>query len=80
VQPYGELVSGRQWQTVTNGQKITNLGNHFSLPLLKVTGSSNITITYNSKTMKFTNVAKTFIVDSELEDCYGEAGENLNNY
>lgn len=80
VQPFAELKSGRNWATIVNGQKIINLGNYESKPLIKVTGSGNITISYNSKTINFRNVSKPFIIDVDLEDVYGENGENLNNY
>ena len=69
-----------EWITVTSGQKIINLGNYESKPLIKVVGSGTINISYNSKTMKFTNVTKHFIIDTELEDIYNEDGENLNRF
>lgn len=80
VQPFAELIEGRKWITISNNKKLINLGNYESKPLIKIFGTGSITITYNSKTMKFTNVKKTFIIDTELEDVYGIDGENLNNY
>lgn len=80
VQPFGELIKGMEWATVTSGQKVVNLGNYESKPLIKVTGSGTININYNYKNMKFINVNKTFIIDTELEDVYGEDGENLNRF
>lgn len=80
VQPFGELIEGRKWRTIVNKQLLINLGNYESKPLIKVSGTGTITVTYNSKVMKFINVKKTFIIDVELEDVYGASGENLNSY
>ena len=80
IQPFSELISGRNWINISSEQTLKNLGNYESKPLIKVTATGSVIITYNSKSMKFSKVEKPFIIDCELEDVYSEDGENLNNY
>lgn len=80
--PLSYLKSGREYITVNNGQKVTNLGNYKALPKYKVTPSSqNCSITINGVLMSFENATKPFIVDCDLDDVYGVSDlENLNYF
>lgn len=82
VQPFSYLASGREWITVNNNFKIINQGNYSCKPLYKITGSGSCSLTINNKVMNFSKVNKSFIVDTELEDCYGAENnnDNLNNF
>lgn len=81
VEPFATLESGLSYVTVPKGGKLTNLGNYESKPLIKAVGGTGIvSITINGKTMDFKEVSSTFFIDMELEDIYGENGENLNLY
>lgn len=81
VEPFSYLSEGKVAINVPNNTTITNLGNYESKPLIKVLNpTANVVITINGKQMKFTKVAKTFIIDVDMEDVYGETGENLNAY
>lgn len=82
VQPFSYLASGREWITVNNNSKIINQGNYKCNPIFKVTGSGSCTIVINNQEMKFSKVNKNFILDTELEDCYGleNNNDNLNSF
>lgn len=81
VQPISYLKNGSNFISVGRGTKLNNLGNYYSKPIFKVDNPSSVVeITVNGSKMKFTNVNKAFIVDCELEDVYGEKGENLNSF
>ncbi|MGL5068457.1 MAG: phage distal tail protein [Sarcina sp.] len=81
IQPFAHLKSGKEWLMLSNNFKLINQGNYKSKPLFKVTGSGSCTISINNKEMKFSNVNREFILDTELEDIYsGDKKENLNKF
>ena len=81
VQPFSYLASGRKWIPANNNFKILNQGNYYCKPLYKIAGNGSCSLTINDKIMKFSNVNKEFIVDTELEDVYSiDKKENLNKF
>lgn len=81
VQPFSYLEAGRTWITASSNSKLKNLGNYYSKPLYKITGSSTCSLSINGQEMKFSKVTKPFIVDVEAEDIYStDNKENLNNF
>jgi len=54
----------------TSPAVINNLGTHDSEPLIKVTGSGNITLDINGKIIQLTGVVDHIYLDSEGQYCY----------
>ena len=81
IQPYATLKSG---QTVIEGSGKFTLINptaYSSKPIIKVIPSSELAKFYvNDVMVGFVNLKEEIILDSEIEECFNEAGDNLNHY
>lgn len=79
-QPHGYLSSGLTPVTkTTKPTTITNPGTAPSKPVIKVTGSGDVTLTINAKNVILTGISGYVTVDSELEECYKDlVGKNNN--
>lgn len=81
VQPYASLKSGK---TVIQGSDkftIINPTAYSSKPIIKVIPRSELAKFYvNDVMVGFVNLKEEIILDSELEECFNEAGDNLNHY
>jgi phage-related protein len=64
--------------TMTAAGSVTNLGNVFALPILKVYGTGSQTLTISGKETKLNILAGHLIVDSALMECY-QGGTAQNN-
>lgn len=80
VHPFAYLKSGREWIALSNNKILENLGNFYSEPVFKITGTGSCYLSINNKKMNFKNVNKPFYLDVRLEDLYGENKENLNSF
>lgn len=61
--PYKFYKSGLNEITLTNGQQLNNIGKRPSKPLIKLTGSGNMTLTYGGKTIQFQSIQDGIIID-----------------
>lgn len=81
VQPYASLKSGK---TVIQGSDkftIINPTAYSSKPIIWVKPHSDLAKFYvNDEMVGFVNLGEDIILDSELEECFNEAGDNLNHY
>ena len=81
LQPYATLKSG---QKVVEGKERFTLINptaYNSKPIIKVIPINRLAKFYvNDVLVSFVNLAEELILDSELEECYNEKGDNLNHY
>jgi len=68
VQPFKHIQSDTI--TLTSPGAINNPGTHPSLPKIKITGSGDVNLTINDKTIELTAIGPNITVDSELMDCY----------
>ncbi|WP_346914249.1 distal tail protein Dit [Clostridium sp.] len=57
---------------------INNIGTLESSPILTVYGSGNIELLINDDLIKLKGVNNSIIINSDIEDCYNEALDNLN--
>ena len=81
VQPYATLKSGRQRGEGTGKCTVSNPTADASKPMIKVMPRSELAKFYvNDVMVGFVNLKEEIILDSELEECFNEAGDNLNHY
>lgn len=73
------LTSGSTAVTVASGSTLTNPTAFNALPLIKITGSGNGTITVAGVTMTITGMADYLYLDCEKQDCYRLPTENKNS-
>jgi len=76
VQPFKYI--NVQNVVLTEPGTIHNPGTCPSLPLIKVTGTGNVTLTINGVDIELSDVSPEIIIDSDLLDCY-RGTTNLNN-
>ena len=81
VQPYARLKSG---QEIVEGKERFTLINptaYPSKPVIKVIPLGALPVIYvNDVKISFVRLGEELILDSELEECYNEKGDNLNHY
>ena len=71
VNPFFYLDSGKTIVNITSTPKtLVNLGTKYSEPLIKITGSGDITLTINTQVVVFTGVIGYISIDTELMACY----------
>ncbi|MBV4421026.1 distal tail protein Dit [Clostridium tyrobutyricum] len=61
-----------------SGAKVTNLGTIESEPVISIYGSGDIVLKINGQQISLKGVSEKIIVDSVIQDCYDNAGNNLN--
>lgn len=76
--PFKYSVENNIETIITSGTKITNLGSIESEPIISIYGSGNIILKINEQTIRFKGITDKIIVDSVIQDCYDDAGNNLN--
>lgn len=80
-QPYATLKSGQTPLPGKNKFTLINPTFYTSFPTIKVIPSAPDAEFYlNDEKIAFVNLDEEIIVDSELEECYNEAGDNLNHF
>lgn len=62
----------------TSGAKVTNSGTIESEPIISIYGSGDIVFKINGQQISLKGVSEKIIVDSVIQDCYDDAGNNLN--
>ena len=62
----------------TSGAKVTNSGTIESEPVISIYGSGDIVFKINEQQISLKGVSEKIIVDSVIQDCYDDAGNNLN--
>ncbi len=77
VQPYATLKSGQQRVEGTGKFTVINPTAYSSKPIIKVIPRSELAKFYvNDVMVGFVNLKEEIILDSELEECFNEAGDN----
>lgn len=61
------LTTGLVEKTITNNSILTGQGSLNALPIIRITGTGNVTLTINGKNLVLQNVTGGVIVDCELE-------------
>ncbi len=62
----------------TSCAKVTNPGTIESEPVISIYGSGDIVFKINGQQISLKGVSEKIIVDSVIQDCYDNAGNNLN--
>lgn len=62
----------------TSGAKVTNPGTIESEPVISIYGSGDIVFKINGQQISLKDVSEKIIVNSVIQDCYDDAGNNLN--
>lgn len=65
--------------TINSAGKITNPGTIYSEPIIKVYGSGDISLSIGSQIVQLIGVENYVIMDTTIQDCYDENGNNLND-
>lgn len=60
-------------KNLKSGDKVLNLGNVPSYPLLEISGAGDISITIGSNTMALTDITDSIIIDNEAKIAYKES-------
>ena len=68
VQPYKFSINNDEVITLEDAGTIYNGTGNISLPIIKVFGSGNVSVTINSQTVNLTNIVDYVTMDSNLED------------
>ena len=77
--PYKYLITGKNAQTVTNGQTLTNPCTQVARPKITVSGSAGAVLTVGSRKVRLKVALTNLVIDSELENCYvGSTNQNSN--
>lgn len=71
--------SGEQTLTLSNGDTIYNESKFTAKPLIKITGSGNVSIGIGSHTMYVTGLTDYIYIDSDNMEAYRQSAENKNN-
>ncbi|RMD03246.1 phage tail protein [Clostridium autoethanogenum] len=62
----------------TSGAKVTNLGTIESEPVINIYGSGDIVFKINGQQISLKGVSEKITINSVIQDCYDDAGNNLN--
>lgn len=62
-----------------SGASLINPGSIKSEPIISVYGTGNIDLLVNDAEVKLSNIEDKIILNSIIQDCYNDSGENLNN-
>ena len=62
----------------TSGAKVTNPGTIESEPIINIYGSGDIVLKINGQQINLKGISEKVIVNSVIQDCYDDAGDNLN--
>lgn len=73
IKPY-KMLKNYNERTITNGAVLTNPSTEVARPIIKITGSGNITLTVGGKAFQMKGVSTSIILDCELEQAYKESG------
>ncbi len=65
--------------SLTSAGSITNFGTIYSEPTIKVYGTGDGTLVIGSQVITLSSILGSLIIDSTIQDCYGDDGSNLNN-
>lgn len=78
VKPYKKLVANDPI-SFTTSRSIENKTKYSALPIIKLTGSGDVTLTVNSKNFVIKNITDHIFIDCELEHAYRQNGTVLMN-
>ncbi|MBB6630683.1 MULTISPECIES: distal tail protein Dit [Clostridium] len=76
--PFKYEVSNQVITIVKTDSIINNMGTLESSPIITVYGSGNIELFINDTLIKLKGINNSIIINSDIEDCYNEALDNLN--
>lgn len=62
----------------TSGTAITNPGSIDSEPIISIYGSGDIVFKINGQQLNLKDISEKIIINSAIQDCYDDAGNNLN--
>lgn len=77
--PQRFLKSGETIVSLTSAGSISNPTIFAAKPLIKITGSGNVTLTVGTYTVSISGISSYINLDCEAQDAYRAAGENENN-
>ena len=76
--PFKYAVENNIVNIIETGTTINNLGTIESEPVINIYGSGDIVFKINGQQISLKSVSEKIIVDSVIQDCYDDAGDNLN--
>lgn len=74
IKPYKYMKIGLSEISISNGQKLTNLGTRESKPKIKIVGSGDITLNYGGQQFILKGVDKGIIIDCLTESAFSLDG------
>lgn len=76
--PFKYAVENDLMNIISSGTAIINPGTVESEPVMNIYGSGDIVLKVNDEQISFKDVTEKIIVNSVIQDCYDDAGNNLN--
>lgn len=76
--PFKYAVENNIVNIIETGTTINNLGTIESEPVISIYGSGDIVFKINGQQISLKGVSEKIIVDSVIQDCYDDLGDNLN--
>jgi predicted phage tail component-like protein len=62
-----------------NETQVTNPGTIESEPVISIYGSGDVTFSINEEKISLTEITEKITLNSEIQDCYNDNGDNLND-
>lgn len=76
--PFKYAVENNMVTLNTSGGDVTNPGSLESEPVISIYGSGDIVLKINENQITFQDITEKVIVNSVIQDCYDDGGNNLN--
>ena len=76
--PFKYAVENDMMNIISSGTAVINPGVVESEPIISIYGSGDIVLKINGQQISFKDVTEKIIVNSVIQDCYDDAGNNLN--
>lgn len=76
--PFKYAVENNTINIITTGTKLSNIGTIESEPVISIYGAGDIVFKINGEQISLKGIPGKIILNSVIQDCYDDAGNNLN--
>lgn len=76
--PFKYAIENNITNIIKTGTKISNIGTIESEPIINIYGSGDIVFKVNDQEVSIKGITEKIIVNSAIQDCYDDNGNNLN--
>lgn len=76
--PFKYAVENDLINIIQTGTKVTNIGTIESEPIITIYGSGDVVFKINDQEVRLKAITEKVILNSVIQDCYDDAGNNLN--